>query len=146
MDIKDRRGIEDECRDLVVAWAHHTDQGRFEKTAELFADDATWMRGGKPLKGRNEILANLQKRASTTVVRHLVAGIRIEVKGADTAEGVTYYIVFGGKAESEPVKLPLPINHVFAMGETHDSFRLTPGGWRIAYRETRRLFEGEAGH
>jgi hypothetical protein len=145
MDLRDRRAIEDECRDLVVAWAHHTDQSRFADTIALFADDATWIRGGKTLSGRGEIMANLEKREPGTVVRHLVAGSRIAVKSDDQAEGVTYYVVFRGTADSEPPAFPLALDRIFAMGETHDRFRRTPEGWRIAYRETRRLFEGRPG-
>jgi hypothetical protein len=142
MDAHERRGIERECSDLVVALTHYGDHGQHEASVDLFTPDGTWIRGGKPYKGRAEMLASFNRGGSTTnVIRHFTSNIRIDVKDERTAEGITYYIAFNQDPGTATPKFPLTFAPPFSMGEWHDKFARTPAGWRISHREVKRLFQ-----
>ncbi len=51
MDATERRNIERECSDLVVALTHYGDHHQHEAAVDLFTPDGTWIRGGKPYTG-----------------------------------------------------------------------------------------------
>ena len=45
MDSTQRKEIEQECRDLVIAITQHGDHKETEKCIALFSEDGTWLRG-----------------------------------------------------------------------------------------------------
>jgi hypothetical protein len=145
MNDTERRIIERQCHDLVVQLCHLSDHGEREKSVDLFTRDGTWIRGGKPYKGREEMLQSF-RGSPTQVIRHLTSNILITVKDDDTAEGVTYYLAFHTDPGTAQPKLPLPLEPPFSLGEWHDKFVRTPSGWRIAHREVKRFFQHTGGH
>lgn len=145
MDAKERREIERECMDLVIALTHASDHDRKEESVDLFTPDGTWIRGGKPFTGRAELLASF-RGSPTQVVRHFTSNIRIEVKDESHAEGITYYIAFIQDPGTATPTLPLEFAPPFSMGEWHDKFIKTASGWRIAHREVKRLLQRASGH
>jgi ketosteroid isomerase-like protein len=146
MDKQKRQAIQLECRDLVWELAQATDHGQYDEAIKYYAPDAVWMRAGKAMKGQAEILRALKDRLPSHVARHVVSNIKIDVKDDSHAEGVTYYIAFTGDSGQTPPKLPIMESRPFSMGEWHDRYVLTKEGWKLAYRETRRLFERAGGH
>jgi hypothetical protein len=145
MDANEKRLIEQECRDLVVALGFYTDRGENDKAVVLFAPDGQWIRAGKPLTGHRELLESMKERSPTIIVRHMIANIMIQVKDGKSAEGVTYYTAYNHDTGANPHKLPAPLGLPFSLGEWHDKFVLTPEGWRISKRETKRLFQRPEG-
>ncbi len=144
MNDSERRTIEQQCRDLVVQLCQLSDHGEREKSVDLFTADGTWIRGGKPFKGREEMLQSF-RGSPTQVIRHLTSNILITVKDDNSAEGVTYYLAFHNDPGTAQPKLPLPLEP-FSLGEWHDKFVRTPSGWRIAHREVKRFFQHVGGH
>ena len=145
MNDSERRIIEQQCRDLVVQLCQSSDHGEREKSVDLFTADGTWIRGGKPFKGREEMLQSF-RGSPTQVIRHLTSNILITVKDENSAEGVTYYLAFHNDPGTAQPKLPLPLEPPFSLGEWHDKFVRTPSGWRIAHREVKRFFQHTGGH
>jgi hypothetical protein len=145
MDHKEQLEIERECHDLVVTLCQLSDHGENAKAVDLFSPDGTWIRGGKPYKGRAEMLESFNRGSGHSVIRHLTSNIKIDVKDANTAEGVTYYLAINHDPGTATPKLPLPLNP-FSMGEWHDKFVKTPSGWRFSFREVKRIFQREGGH
>jgi SnoaL-like domain len=145
MNDSERRLIESECRDLVVALCQLSDHGEKEKAVQCFTPDGTWIRGGKPFTGRAEMLQSF-RGSPTQVIRHLTSNILITVKDDKSAEGVTYYLAFHTDPGTAPPKLPLPLEPPFSLGEWHDKFVRTPEGWRISHREVKRFFQHAGGH
>jgi len=145
MNDSERRTIEQQCRDLVVQLCQLSDHGEREKSVDLFTQDGTWIRGGKPYKGREEMLQSF-RGSPTQVIRHLTSNILITVKDANAAEGVTYYLAFHNDPGTAQPKLPLPLEPPFSLGEWHDKFVRTPAGWRISHREVKRFFQHVGGH
>ena len=145
MNDSERRTIEQQCRDLVVQLCQLSDHGEREKSVDLFTQDGTWIRGGKPYKGREEMLQSF-RGSPTQVIRHLTSNILITVKDDNAAEGVTYYLAFHNDPGTAQPKLPLPLEPPFSLGEWHDKFVRTPAGWRISHREVKRFFQHVGGH
>jgi hypothetical protein len=145
MNDSERRTIEQTCRDLVVLMCQLSDHGEREKAVDLFSPDGTWIRGGKPYKGRAEMLGSFAAPA-TQVIRHLTSNILITVKDDNSAEGVTYYLAFHTDPKTPNPKLPLALEPPFSLGEWHDKFVRTPAGWRFSHREVKRFFQHVGDH
>jgi hypothetical protein len=144
MDVKTKREIVDECRDLVIDLVHLGDHGELDAAVDLWTADGTWIRGGKPFTGRAQLLESFKRGSETTLIRHLVTDTRITVKDETNAEGVSYYMAVNYDPKTKDAKLPLPLEP-FSMGEWHDRYVKTPQGWRFAHREVKRLFQKPGG-
>lgn len=140
MSPEERRSIERECAELIVALTHCSDHDERQRAVELFTPDGVWIRGGKPYVGRAEMLQSFAGSA-TAVTRHMTSNIRVAVKDDRTAAAVTYYVAYRHDPGAADAKLPLPLSAPFSMGEWHDSFTRTPEGWRFTRREVKRLFQ-----
>ena len=68
------------CERLALAVYSLMDQGRYEETAALFTDDAVWVRGDKPVAGRDAILAALHQRSASEASRHLVTNVVVDIR------------------------------------------------------------------
>jgi hypothetical protein len=127
------------CRDLVLAVTQHSDHGEAREAAALFAPDGRLVRGGRAFTGEAELLEAYADQPAL-LVRHLNGGTVITVLDEDHATGVTYYLAYRHDGGGEAVELPVPLGQPFSVGEWHDRFVRTPAGWRLASRETRRVF------
>lgn len=146
MEADERLRIEQECRDLVSAVTQRGDRRDAASAAALFADDGIWIRGGKPYRGRAEVMESYQRIPATQFTRHMSANCVVTVEDEDHASAVTYYVAYHHDPGVAEPTFPLPFDPPFSLGEWHDQFVRTPDGWRIAQRETRRLFERRGGH
>jgi hypothetical protein len=140
MNDDDRRRIEHDCRNLLFRHAQLSDQGRVAEAVDLFTPDGTWIRGGKPYTGREQML-NSSGRPATAISRHLTSNTVVDVQDENHASAVSYYIVFRHDPGVPDAPLPLPLGDAFSMGEWHDKFVRTPDGWRFEFREVKRLFQ-----
>ena len=144
LDARMKREIVDECRDLVIELVHAGDHGELEKAIDLWIPTGTWIRGGKPFTGREQLLESFKRASDTTLIRHLVVDTKITVKDESNAEGVSYYLAINHDPKTKEPKLPLPLEP-FSMGEWHDKYVKTPQGWRFSHREVKRLFQKPGG-
>jgi uncharacterized protein (TIGR02246 family) len=146
LDADERRQIEQDCRDLVAAVTQLGDHRDAAGAAALFAEDGSWLRGGQPYQGRTRIAESYERAPVTQVTRHMSANCVVRVRDADHADAVTYYVAYHHDPGVPAPSFPLPLDPPFSLGEWHDQFVRTAEGWRIARRETRRLFERRGGH
>jgi ketosteroid isomerase-like protein len=87
-------------RELVAAYAHLVDGGRFDELVELFAEDAVLEAGAlPPAHGRAAIRAvfaatgsRLAAGGGRPLIRHHVSSLRIDVHDADTASAAAYFL------------------------------------------------------
>jgi ketosteroid isomerase-like protein len=120
-------------RDVVTVYCRFMDNFDDDAVLELFAPDGEWWRHGEPpLRGRSEIGAWLRTRDRGVKGRHVATNILIEMEGPARAKVTSYFTVL----KAAPDGAPVPVS----MGEYHDIFRLDQGRWRIARRETHRVF------
>ena len=126
------------CERLAIAAYSLMDQGRYAETAELFALDAVWVRGGTPVRGRGTIREALERRSAGEVTRHLVTNVMVSMSGPDAANGTACFIPLRGTLVPEaPALLP----QLGMVGDLHFAFIRTAEGWRIAHLRPSPVFK-----
>ena len=129
------------CTRINHDYALARDNADKEAFENLFAEDAVFTMQGEAFVGRDEIVARLDLSDAQTFARLLITSVDIDPTGAETATGVTYFIMFMAAGDATP-----PItDYTLFMGEYHDSYALTPEGCKFTSRETKPLFVGETG-
>lgn len=125
------------CTKLALACYSLMDQGRYEASADLFADDATWVRGGTPVTGKPAILAALHKRSPDDLSRHLITNVVVTRTGPDTAEATACFAPYRGRrAEAGPA----PLGELDMVGDLAYRFVRVAGEWRIAHLQPSPVF------
>ena len=121
--------IERACERLVLDFAYYSDHQEYESLANLFATDGAMHRpNGDPLTGYDAILKAYRSRPAGRVTRHVCSNIRITVRSADHARGITYAVVYSANGHEKAEE---------RIGEFEDEFVRTPEGWRFAARRAR---------
>lgn len=113
--------------DLYAQYTHAFDDGRSSDVADLFTEDGEFEIDGLPaVCGRTaltEFVTNSAKSGPKR--RHLVSAIRLHSATLDTAVGTAYVSVLA--IDESSIRL-------VTLGNYHDEFALTEGGWRIRKR------------
>nr|WP_314257339.1 nuclear transport factor 2 family protein [uncultured Devosia sp.] len=125
------------CQRLVVASYSLMDQGRYEESAALFSADAVWVRGGRPVAGRDAILAALQQRPAGDLSRHLITNVLVEVAGNEATATACFVPLRGSKREDGSVATPSITN----VGDLAYQFRKEADGWRISHLQPTMIFK-----
>lgn len=134
----------DACTRTANRYAYSRDRLLLEEYADLMTKDASFqIEGGPSLVGREAISRALLDRGEETVVRHFSNVVHIKVTGVDTAEGISYVVVWGVDAASfgegkNRVQEPM------AIAEYHDQFKIEENTCRISSRLVKIIFEGAA--
>jgi len=124
-------------REVLVAISRATDTFDDELMLELFTHDGEWWRPGRePLRGQAQIGEHLRGRDRGLNGRHIATNMLVDVQGPDRATAISYYTFLKAAPDGGPV--------LASMGEYHDVFRLEQGRWRVARRETRRVFRANS--
>ncbi len=134
----DTDAAERACARLATACYTLMDLGKYDETAALFTDDATWVRGGKPTVGRAAIRAALDKRPADQVSRHVVTNVVVNVLDADEAVGTAYFMPLRGALGGDGTA-PMPA--IQSLGDLAFQFRREAGGWRIAFLKPGTIFK-----
>jgi hypothetical protein len=128
--------IEAECRAILADYAIAVDRGDGAAMAAMFTSDGVLRRSDTVLTGPAEIPKILGTRPDDLVMRHLVTTISVDVRDANYATAVAYYMVYNARGSS----LPLAMAQPFSIGEWHCAFANTPAGWRLSSFEIKRIF------
>ena len=94
------------CRSLIVEFATRIDEGRAGTLGDLLTADASFARPTVPdvvIQGREAILAAFASRPKHLVSQHLNLNIRINLTGADTAQGQSVVMLYLADANDELV-------------------------------------------
>ena len=91
-----REGI----RDTIARYAHLVDRGRIDELVGLFAEDGVLEAGDRPaVRGRDALRAfflgtgeRLAAASSRPLIRHHVSNVQIDVRSADAADAVSYFL------------------------------------------------------
>lgn len=140
MQLAQTGSVNDACSQLMVAAYALMDHGRYEECAALFAEDATWVRGGKPVEGRAAILDALNARRADSVSRHLIASVLIFDEGPGKASGTASFVPVRGMPDGEG---NVPISGPAMAGDLTARFGLIDGRWAITYLAAKVIFRGE---
>ncbi len=137
MDDLARLVIERACERLITDYARFVDFGNAARIAELFTEDGVWEGPGTRMEGREAIRAGFWKREGVMrrVSRHVCTNVAIEVLGPGEARGLSYLVNYRyDRRDGEDATAPAPAGAPKYVGEYHDRFVRTPGGWRFAER------------
>lgn len=126
------------CQRLVVASYSLMDQGRYEETANLFTEDAIWVRGGKPVAGRCAILDALNQRPAGDLSRHLVTNVLVELTSENEGTATACFVPLRGARRDDGSVATPPITNV---GDLAYRFRREANGWRIAHLQPTMIFK-----
>ena len=142
MDLAKRHEIEQECSNLVLRSALYLDTHNHAWFAGLFTEDGLWDRVDQPLTGPGENLPFLEARTSTTLVRHVITNLLVNVESEVAATAIAYVLNFqtSGDTIGAVPETPAPMVSPGLIAEWHDSFALTNDGWRISRRHTDAIF------
>ena len=140
MDRQQQLEIERACVDLIHRLAQYSDRDERERSAGLFTPDGIWIRGGTPYTGREAILSSF-KGPPGQILRHFVTNTVVDIADDSHAQAVSYYLLYRHVPVTAEPKLPMTLGMPFSLGEWHDKFVRTAGGWRISHREVRRLLQ-----
>ena len=122
---------------LVIEHTFRADNGRADTLYELYAEDGELLLPGGTIRGHKAIREwgqQLVKNAPWRTIRHVCGNMRFISTGPDTAEGVTVLTVFMVAGPGAGTTLP------WNVGEDHDRFVRTDGGWKLVSREWVELF------
>jgi hypothetical protein len=119
-------------RDLVAAYAHAADRGRFDDLCALFAPDGVLeLDDGRTLRGRDAVhdfldrtRAALHADTVQPLVRHHVSSLQLTVEGPESARGAAYFLVVTERGPDH-------------WGQYRDRFACVSGHWRFAHRRVR---------
>lgn len=133
------RAIEWDCAQLLVGFFNAFDAWRYQDMVASFAPDGVWHRQGKALRGADDILAVLNARSRTQVVRHVVTNVHLTViddSHCDSRLYVTAYVSDTGSKTAEPPKIAAPSLLLDVPGK----LLRTDEGWHIASLTMTRVF------
>jgi len=128
-----------EIRNLIAGIAQTADAGTPDEYLARFTDDAAWEMPASPAvglaassrRGHADILSGVHERRGAGLqgpgsnTRHMVATIRVDVDGSDSATAQSYWMYWADTSTAPVVR---------SMGEYRDTFRRTPAGWKLAHR------------
>lgn len=121
------------CEDVVLAFFHALDTRRHEAAAALMAEDGVWLRQGRRLCGRQEILAALDARAPERSTCHVITNLRlVQTDGAHATVG--YFLTAYDSVPQEQGGAP----RLVSIRECQDVLAATGEGWRLADKSSRR--------
>ncbi len=128
------------CYNLVVDCASIIDESRYDDLALIFSEDGVFARPtvpDEPISGRATIVAAFKKRPANKIGQHLVLNIRVNLTGADTAEGTSSIMLYMSDTDTpfENGKGRKAVGPV--LGVYRDRYVRTAEGWRIADRRGR---------
>jgi ketosteroid isomerase-like protein len=133
----DSSQIERQCERLVLRSLRLFDERDWQAYADLFTEDGVFIRANapdEPLAGREAIRAALGRRPSSRLTRHLCTNLEIDVLDEAHARGLCYLLLYAGDATQPQTAAGRPADAVQRIGEYHDEFLRTSGGWRISRR------------
>lgn len=138
MPLAQTGSVNEACSQLIVAAYALMDHGRYDECAALFAEDATWVRGGKPVEGRAAILEALNARTPGSISRHMVASVMVfEGESPDTASASASFVPVRGVSDGDG---PAPIAAPVMAGDLTARFARVDGRWMITFLAAKVIF------
>jgi ketosteroid isomerase-like protein len=119
------------CSQLVTGSYALMDLGDYDGCAALFCEDATWVRGGMPVTGRDAIRAALDLRPVDLISRHLITNIFVTPQG-DTASATAVFVPVRAMLQADDAYKLAPFGGI---GDLRYSFRVETGNWKISRLE-----------
>jgi len=122
-----------DCERLLMACYSLMDRGYYEASAELFSEDATWVRTEGTVRTRKGILASLNRRPLQQLSRHFITNVVVTPMG-DYAEATAYMVALHGVCTANgPSPQPMAVCDLVARFRRGED-------WEITYLEPVQVF------
>lgn len=135
----ERMQIEWECGRLIKAYCNLVDARDYDAFIDLFAEDAKWeTQSGGAMQGHSEFRAYLERRSTTSLVRHVSTNAMVEVIDDTHARGQSYVTLFRDvdhKGTGTSAKMTPAL-----VAEYHDMYIRKDGLWLFESRVTKVAF------
>jgi SnoaL-like domain len=131
------RAIEWDCAQLIQKFYGYLDEKRYQDLADLFAEDGTWVRLGKPVTGPDAIM-NLMEEREDWITTHVVTNLRVIVRSEDEVETVQYVTLYrheGWDANDGPAPVVLPLGVL----RHHDTLVRHNGIWKFRKKTSKAM-------
>ncbi len=116
--------------ETVIKLYYYLDERRYEDILHLFVTDGKWRRKEKWRSGRADILASLNERPSTQIIRHVITNTHIEKQDERSATVIAYMLSYtfdDGKLHQGVTSIGGPANLFTMVTE----LVLTDGQWQV---------------
>ncbi|MBB3180832.1 nuclear transport factor 2 family protein [Variovorax sp. Sphag1AA] len=140
MDRDVERAIECDCGQTLLRFYDAFDAWDYEGMAALFTPDGVWHRAGKALRGRQAIIAEMHRRPTSQVIRHVVTNLIVDAQDAVHANARLYLTVYRHDAGERRV-VPAPLQGPALVLVVTAKLQRLSEGWRIAEQTMNREFE-----
>lgn len=134
------RAIEWDCGQVLLRFYDAFDAWDYDGMAALFTEDGVWHRAGKALKGREAIVAEMHRRPTTQVIRHVVTNLIVDVDDAEHAKARLYLTAYRHD-DGETRVVPAPMRGPVLLLVVDADLVRTTEGWRIVRQTMSREFE-----
>jgi hypothetical protein len=125
--------------ETVTKIFYYLDERRYDDILQLFMEDGQWRRKEKWRFGRADILASLNERPSTQIIRHVITNAHVEKQDDRSASVIAYMISYtfdDGKLHQSEVALNGPSN-LYTMAS---ELVLSDGQWKISSQDSTVIF------
>ncbi len=134
LDSAIERAIVAACESLVTDYAIFRDQKDADAYAAVFTEDGELVLPTATYRGRDTLRERVIDSRGKRVSKHLMSTTKITVVDAENATGISYATIYIEPARNKDGG-PERTKGFAAVGEYHDTFRLTDRGWKFARRE-----------
>ena len=111
------------CQQQLTRLFYYLDQRRYEDLVDLFEPDGVWLRQGRLLSGRADILQAMQARPVTYYICHIVSNFLVTSdSGGNVVAYLSAYASDNGQIPVPPVLITAPlgifrVNAQFSSGD-----------------------------
>lgn len=121
-----------DLQQLVHRFYHHLDERKYHDLVAMMRPDATWHRQGKVLRGRDQVLAALNERPPTLVIRHIITNTFLEHETDNDAQLIAYMTAYRYDDGKPATARPLAIDSPYRVLLIKKRFVRVDGQWWIA--------------
>lgn len=130
MTPEERRAAEWDCQKVIIDFFRHLDERRHDALSRLFHPQGLWLRQGKELRSRKQVVEVLDARPTSLLIHHLVTNIQIEVSEGTATLNCYLLVVRDEEGAMKPKPLPLRAQGIYCCtGE----LERTQEGWQIKH-------------
>jgi len=125
--------------ETVTKVYYYLDERRYQDILSLFVEEGKWQRKEKWRVGRTDILASLNERPSTQIIRHVITNTHIEKQDERSATVIAYMLSYtfdDGNLHQGVTSISGP-SKLFTMVA---DLVLTDGHWKVASLDSTVIF------
>ncbi len=130
-----------ELQQLTHRFYYYLDERRYQDLVDTMRTDVTWHRQGKILRGHAQVMAALNERPASQVIRHIITNTFLDQQSTTEARLIAYMTAYKYDDGTLIKTRPLTIDGPFRVLLVKKHFVHENGRWMIAESEGTTEFE-----